>query len=56
MNFIRTLVFCILAAALVGGCGPRNEDTDPKADELNLNIDEGDGGGDTGAGADKTAD
>ena len=42
MKLLRVLVVGMFIASLAVGCGPRNPDTDPKADDLDLKIDEGD--------------
>jgi hypothetical protein len=56
MKFVRTLVVCLFIASLVAGCGPKKEDTDPKGDELNLKIDDGEGDADDSADGSKTGD
>ena len=55
MKLIRTLVLGLFALSFIAGCGPKKEDTDPKADELNLNIDDGEGDAGAGTEADKAA-
>ncbi len=42
MKLFRAILLGLFVSSLCLGCGPRNPDTDPKADELDLKIDEGD--------------
>lgn len=43
MKTLRAILLGLFVVTAVVGCGPRNPDTDPKADELDLKIDEGEG-------------